>query len=105
MIRSPNLHQSKSSSALQLSLRGFVHLANLTLAFAHHLEKTLGPFNCFTPRLHLDDGIASDQLLGFGKGSVGNCELSTGDPNAGAVGTRLESVGREKHAGLGYLLD
>ena len=42
-----------------------MHLANITLTFAHHFEKALGLFDRLLFRPHLDNRITGDQLLRF----------------------------------------
>src|SRR5918995_1720617 len=82
-----------------------VHQANLALTLAHHLEEALGQLDRVFLRLRLDDGIAGDQLLGLGEGSIHDGELSIGDRDPHALRARLKPVGRDQRPGPRHLLD
>src|SRR5208282_3934823 len=60
-----------------------------------------GPFERLFARLHLDDPVAADHFLSFGKRTVGNFRFSAfeGDARAHRRG-RGQPVEREQHAGF-----
>ena len=45
-------------------------------------------------RLHLEQGVGGDQLLGLGEGAVDDGDLAAGEPHALALGARLQAVAR-----------
>src|SRR5213593_1690561 len=72
------------------------HLANLHFTF---LER--GPFqpiDGLAERLHLPQPETGDQLLRLGEGSVDHRPLAPGEPDARALGARLQPLPSEHHA-------
>src|SRR3989449_10148488 len=72
------------------------HLANLYFTF---LERgPLQPLDGFVQRLHLPQPEARDQLLRLGEGPVDHRPLAPGEPDARALGARLQPLPSEHHA-------
>src|SRR6516165_593824 len=83
------------------------HLANFDLAVLSTdggIGKSPGPFHRLLPRLHLDDGVARDQLFRLGEGSVDYCALAPGIFDAPALRAWLEAARIEQYACLDQLL-
>src|SRR5437773_1333034 len=104
MVLSPLLGLRAQSLLLLLELRleriteivRLEHLANLHFTF---LER--GPFqplDGLAERLHLPQPETGDQLLGLGEGAVDHRPLAAGEPDARALGARLQPLPREHHA-------
>src|SRR6266851_3789615 len=82
-------------------------LANLDLAFiAYTVEDryALGPLDRFFPRVHLDDPVPSDQLLGLGERPVDHHLRSSRKLDARCLRTGLESGELDQYAGLSQIL-
>src|SRR5438093_1256170 len=72
------------------------HLANLHFTF---LERgTFQPLDGLAERLHLPQPETGDQLLRLGEGPVDHRSLAAGEPDARALGARLQPLPREHHA-------
>src|SRR2546426_5894103 len=72
------------------------HLANLYFTF---LERgPLQPLDGLVQRLHLPQPEARDQLLRLGEGPVDHRPLAPGEPDARALGARLQPLPSEHHA-------
>src|SRR5262249_21776800 len=63
-----------------------------------------GPFQRLLARLHLDDGVAGDQLPGFGERAVEHAALAARIFDAPALGGRPQAARIEQHAGFHQLL-
>src|SRR6266702_1694253 len=104
MVLSPLLGLRAQSLLLLLELRleritevvRLEHLANLHFTF---LER--GPFqplDGLAERLHLPQPETGDQLLRLGEGPVDHRPLAPGEPDARALGARLQPLPSEHHA-------
>src|SRR5438552_5508718 len=60
------------------------------------IGKAPRPFHRLFPRLHLDDGVAGDDLLRFGEGPVDHDALRARVLDAPALGARLQAGGIEQ---------
>src|SRR5436309_272868 len=83
------------------------HLANLDLGLAFEREgirAALDPFDRLCLRLHPPQPEAGDQLLRPGERPVDYGALVARELDPRALGTRLEPLGREQHAGFRQLL-
>src|SRR6266571_84155 len=68
------------------------------------IGKTSRPLHRLFTRLHLDDGVAGDELLRLGEGPVHHGALATRVFDAPALGARLQARGIEQHPGFLQLL-
>src|SRR3989449_1059288 len=92
------LHRLAVPEVVQLEQLAYLDLA--FLAVQRGIGKAPGPFHGFFLRFHLDDGVARDQLLCFGEGTVDHGALLSRVLDAPSLRRRLESRGVEQHAGL-----
>src|SRR5690242_7120576 len=79
-----------------------VELAHLDLALDavdRRIRVALGPLDRFLARFRPDDGVAGDELLGFGERPVDEAALCAVVVDAPALAARLEARGIEQHAG------
>jgi hypothetical protein len=68
-------------------------LADFDLALSlMRIGAALHPFDRLCLRLHLEDPVAGDQLLGFSEGAVNHRALGAGEPDACALRARLQPV-------------
>src|SRR5215218_284910 len=84
-------------------------LAQLDLPFGLGLtaglkREPLGPFDGLAHRLHLEDPVAGDDLLGLAEGAVDHGALAAGELDPNALGAPMERGEVQEHAGLGQLL-
>src|SRR5271166_2855158 len=82
-------------------------LAKLDLAFSCFAVRSggaPGPFDRFFPRLHLDQPISGNQLLGLRKGPLDDRSLASREFDARALRARLEPRQIEHHAGFRQFL-
>jgi len=64
------------------------------------IGETARPFERLFARLHLDDGIASNEFLGFGEGTVDDAALAAFIFDPEALCARMESIGVQQDAAL-----
>ena len=92
------IHRLAGAEILQ-----FEQLANFDLALLA-VDGGIGhppsPIEGLLARLHLNDGVAGDDLLGFGEGAVDDRALVAGELDAESLGAGLQPIGIEQHAGL-----
>src|SRR5882762_5576696 len=87
-------------------LVGLVYLAKLALTImTGYLEEILDQFDRFFLRVRAQECESADDLLGFGKRTVGDSHLSTRHANARAKGAWQAAFGGEQRAGLHLVLD
>src|SRR5215211_5317354 len=84
-------------------------LADLDLPFGLGLtaglkREPLGPFDGLVHRLHLEDPVAGDDLLGLAEGAVDHGALAAGELDPNALGAPMERREVQEHAGLRQLL-
>src|SRR6266536_2841478 len=80
-------------------------LANLNLAvYFVRVRATLHPFDRLGNRFHLDNPVAGDQLLRFGKRPVDHSPLVAGKSDARGLRARLQPRGIEQDASLDHVL-
>src|ERR1700690_3573897 len=68
-------------------------LANLDRRAATE-RRARNPSDCFFLRFHLDDPVASDELLRFGERTVGDFGFSVVEGDARALRRRVQAVAR-----------
>src|SRR6267143_6214216 len=80
------------------------HLADLDLGLSlEGIGAALDPFDRLRLGLHLPQPETGDQLFRLGKGPVDHGALRAREPDARALGTRLQPLAREHHAGFHQL--
>src|SRR6266446_11005561 len=83
---------------------GLEHLANLDLGLpAEGIGAALDPFDRLFLGLHVPQPETGDQLFRFGEGPVNHGPLAAFEPDARALGARMEPLAREHHAGFHQL--
>src|SRR5262245_61217345 len=79
--------------------------AQLALPLAEDLQETRGPVQRFIHRLHLEEGVGGDKLLGLRERPVEDGDLAVGEPDPLALPAGVQPVAVDQHAGLGDLFD
>src|SRR5687768_4566357 len=87
-----------------LELEELPNLDLAVLAADGGIGEAPGPFHRFFARLHLDEGVAGDELLRLGEGAVDDRALASGVLDAPALLARLQPRAVEQHPGLLQLL-
>src|SRR5215211_6278716 len=100
----PSFDRRALTELLQLE-----QLAQLHLPFGLGLttglkREPLGPFDGLLHRLHLEDPVAGDDLLGLAEGAVDHGALADGELDPNALGAPMERREVQEHAGLRQLV-
>src|SRR5947209_1594831 len=80
-----------------LELEELPHLDLALSSVDRRIGKAPRPLQRLFARLHLDDGVAGDQLLGLGERAVDDGALRSRVLDAPALGARLQPGGVEQH--------
>src|SRR5215213_4959277 len=87
------------------AVRSVEHLADLALAVAGDLQEAPGQLDRMLLRIRLQQREPGYELLGLGKGAVGDGQAAAGAPHPRAQRARQAPLGREQHARALHLLD
>src|SRR5438270_3787649 len=81
------------------------HLADfdLRLSARHGIGAALDPFDAFFKRLHLEEPVAGDQLLGLSEWPVDDRPLGARESDPRALRAGLKALSREQHPGFDQL--
>src|SRR6267154_3724743 len=95
----PQLGRELGAEVLRLE-----HLADLDLGLSSEgIGAALDPFDRLRLGFHLPQPETGDQLFRLGEGTVDHGALRAREPDARALGARMEPLAREHHAGFRQL--